>query len=422
MMKKWMLSTLLLLTVTGFSQTNDPLTLEKARELARQNYPAIRQKELVKKTADISIENLQKGFLPQFSLSGQATYQSDVTKVSVPLPGFTIEPPGKDQYRIVAEASQLLYDGGITREQKTVQQLNAVVEDQKLEVELYKIADRVNQLFLGVLFLDEQLKQTELVKADIQTGLKKMEAQLQNGVVFKSSVNMLKAEWLKAGQRSTELTASRKGLLQALGLFTGLDLPDNAALVTPVIPALIQDTTNTRPELKLYQDQSKLAASQDKLIDAKNRPKASLFVQGGYGRPGLNMLNNAFAFYGIGGLRFNWSLGGLYTRKKEKEQVEVNRKVIGLQQESFLLNTNVQLKQQRAELEKLEQLLQSDAEIITLRHAVTDAAKAQLDNGVITANDFLKEVNAEDQARQLQLTHKIQLIQAQISYQTLLGK
>lgn len=421
-MKKWMLSTLLLLTLNGFSQTAGPLTLEKARELARQNYPAIRQKELVKKTADISIENLQKGFLPQFSLSGQATYQSDVTKVSVPIPGFNIEPPGKDQYKLVAEASQLLYDGGMTREQKTVQQLNAVVEDQKLEVELYKITDRVNQLFLGVLFLDEQLKQTELVKADIQTGLKKMEAQLQNGVVFKSSVNMLKAEWLKAGQRSTELTASRKGLIQALALFTGQELTDNTTLVSPVPPANVIDTTNTRPELKLYQEQSKLVASQDKLIDAKNRPKASLFVQGGYGRPGLNMLKNDFSFYGIGGLRFNWSLGGLYTRKKEKEQVQVNRQVIGLQQESFLLNTNAQLKQQQAEVDKLQQLLQSDEEIISLRHAVTDAAKAQLDNGVITANDFLKEVNAEDQARQLQLTHKIQLIQAQISYQTLLGK
>lgn len=421
-MKKWMLSTLLLLTLSGFSQTAGPLTLEKARELARQNYPAIRQKELVKKTADISIENLQKGFLPQFSLSGQATYQSDVTKVSVPIPGFNIEPPGKDQYKVVAEASQLLYDGGMTREQKTVQQLNAVVEDQKLEVELYKITDRVNQLFLGVLFLDEQLKQTELVKDDIQTGLKKMEAQLQNGVVFKSSVNMLKAEWLKAGQRSTELTASRKGLIQALALFTGQELTENTTLVSPVLPTNVNDTTNTRPELKLYQDQSKLVASQDKLIDAKNRPKASLFVQGGYGRPGLNMLKNDFAFYGIGGLRFNWSLGGLYTRKKEKEQVQVNRQVIGLQQESFLLNTNAQLKQQQAEVDKLQLLLQSDEEIISLRHAVTDAAKAQLDNGVITANDFLKEVNAEDQARQLQLTHKIQLIQAQISYQTLLGK
>ena len=413
---------LLLLFTNAAAQEVPVLTLEQAKALARENYPAIREKELVKKTADISVENLRKGFLPQFALSGQATYQSDVTRVAIPVPGFSVEPPGKDQYRIVGEASQLLYDGGMTREQETVQQLNARVEDQKLEVELYRIQDRVNQLFLGILYLDEQVRQTELVKKDIGTGLKKMEAQLQNGVVFHSSVQMLKAEWLKADQRQIEIAASRKGMLQALGLFISRELDENTRLEPPVIDYSPADSLIRRPEIKLYSEQEKLATQQDKLIDAKNRPRASLFVQGGYGRPGLNMLRNDFVLYGIGGLRFNWALGGLYTRRKEKELVQISRQRINLQQESFLLSTRAQVKQQQAEIEKLERLLRSDEEIISLRRSVTEAAKAQLDNGVITPNDFLKEINAEDQARQLQLTHRIQLLQAKINYQTLTGK
>ncbi len=408
-------------SLMAMAQPLQQLSLNTAWELAQKNYPAVRQKELVRQTAGISVDNLQKGFLPQFSISGQATYQSDVTSVPISVPGFSIEAPNKDQYKLVADVNQLIYDGGLTREQKTLQQLNAKVEDQKVEVELYKVKDRINQLFLSILYMDEQLKQVELVKKDIETGIKKVEAQVQNGVAFKSNLNMLKAELLKTGQRTIEIRTSRKGLVAALALFVGQELSDQVVLEQPAT-ILSADEQIARPELALYSEQEKLIGQQDKLIQAKNLPKASLFAQAGYGRPGLNMLKNDFAFYSIGGLRFNWSLGGLYTKKKEKEQVQVNKKIVEVQKETFLLNTNSQLKQQQAEIDKLQQLIRTDEEIIALRKTVTEAAKAQLENGVITANDYLKEVNAEDQARQTLITHKVQLLQSQINYQTILGK
>lgn len=404
------------------AQPLQKLSLAEAYDLSQKNYPAVKQKDLVKQTASISIENLQKGFLPQFSVTGQATYQSDVTKVPVSLPGFAIDPPAKDQYRLVAEVSQLVYDGGLTKEQKALQQLNAVVEDQKVEVELYKLKERINQVYLSILFLEEQLKQVELVKTDIQTGIKRVEAQVQNGVAFRSNLNMLKAELLKTEQRVIEVRSSRKGLVDVLSLFTGQVLAENVLLEKPASIVSAVTTEIDRPELKLYNEQEKFIGQQERLINAKNLPKASLFAQGGYGRPGLNMLLNEFDLYYVGGIRFNWSLGGLYTKKKEKEQVAINKKMIEVQKETFLLNTNSQLKQQKAEIDKLRQLLDSDIQIVELRRTVTDAAKAQLENGVITANDYLKEINAEDQARQLKITHEVQLLQAQINYQTILGK
>lgn len=420
-MKKHFLLAVLLLPAGLFAQSLQKISLTEAYELSQKNYPAVKQKDLVKQTAAISVENLQKGFLPQFSLSGQATYQSDVTKVPFSLPGLTIESPSKDQYKLVADVSQLIYDGGMTKEQKALQQLNATVEDQKVEVELYKLKERINQLYLSILYLDEQLKQVELVKTDIQTGIKRVEAQVQNGVAFKSNLNMLKAELLKTEQRAIEVKASKKGLLDALSLFIGRELAAQVQLEKPVSAGIVANEI-ARPELKLYSEQQKFIGQQEKLITAKNLPRASLFAQGGYGRPGLNMLLNEFDFFYIGGLRLNWSLGGLYTKKKEKEQVTINKKMVEVQKETFLLNTSSQLKQQQAEIDKLQQLLVSDNEIISLRKSVTEAAKAQLENGVITANDFLKEVNAEDQARQTLITHQVQLLQAQINYQTILGK
>ena len=421
-MKKHFLLAMLVMPFQLLSQPLQKLTIEQAYDLSAKNYPVVKQKDLIKQTAGISIDNLQKGFLPQVVISAQATYQSDVTKVPVSLPGFTIEAAAKDQYRLVADVSQLVFDGGLTKEQKVYQQLNAAVEEQKVEVELYKLKERINQVYLGILYLAEQLKQVDLVKTDIQTGIKRIEAQVQNGTAFRSSLNMLKAELLKTDQRTIEIKSSKRGLTDVLALFIGQPLNENIQLEKPASVLAVTSIEIARPELKLYTDQEKLIGQQDKLITAKNLPKASVFVQGGYGRPALNQLKNDFDFYYIGGFRFNWSLGGLYTKKKEKELVEVNKKIVEVQKEFFLLNTNTQLVQQYSEIEKLQQLITSDNEIIGLRGSVKEAAKAQLENGVITANDYLKEINAEDQARQTLITHQLQLLQAQINYNTISGK
>jgi outer membrane protein TolC len=413
---------LLLAPVITQAQEKQPLSLTKAYELAQQNYPLIKQRELLKQTTGITVDNLSKGYLPQFSLSGQATYQSDVTTLKIPVAGVSVSPLSKDQYKVLADVNQLVYDGGIIKQQKNIQQLSEDAEQQKVEVELYKLKDRINQLFLGVLYLDQQVKQVDLVKDDLNNGIKKTEAQVKNGVAFRSNLNVLKAELLKADQRLIEIKASRKGLTDVLGLFINQTLADDVQLEKPLTDMQVLVNDIQRPELKLYSIEETLLNGQNSIIDSRNRPKLSLFLQGGYGRPALNFLSNDFAFFYITGLRFNWSFGGLYTQKKEKQLIEVNKKFIGIQKETFLLNTNTALKQQESEVNKLKQLIAKDSEIIDLRLSVKEAANAQLENGVITANDYLREVNAEDQARQLLITHQVQLLQAQINYQTISGK
>ena len=397
------------------------LTLDSAYAAARRNYPLIQQKDLIRQTAGLNIENLRKGYLPQVTLSGQATYQSAVTSVDVPVPGIKIEPPSKDQYKILADVNQLIYDGGQLRQQQLLQQLNETVEDQRLEVELYKLQERINQLYLGILFLDAQIKQVDLIQQDIQTGIRKVEAQVQNGVAFRSNLQVLQAESLKTGQRVIELKATRKGLIETLSLFMGQELAESIALQMPAVTDVQQPQIN-RPEIKLFSDQSKLLDHRYKIIRSANLPRTSLFVQGGYGKPGLNVLKNEFDLFYIAGVRLNWSLSGLYTRKRDKQLVEVNKKINDIQKETFLFNTNTQIRQQRSEIDKLQQLVRSDAEIIDLRAKIKESAKAQLENGVITSNDYLREVNAEDQARQALIAHQLQLLQSQVNYLNTLGR
>jgi outer membrane protein TolC len=397
-----------------------PLSLDSAYQLARKNYPLIKQRELIKQTSDLTIENLNKGYLPQIAVNGQGTYQSEVTRINIPLPGISVDPLSKDQYKITADVNQLIYDAGTIKEQKSIQQLNAVTEEQKLAVELYKLRERINQLYLGILLTDEQTKQAKLVKADLLNGIAKVQAQVENGTALRSGLNSLKAEALKADQRIIELTSNRESLVNILSVFIGVQLSKDVELVRPVPPSVSSDIA--RPEIELYTLQQSLIDHQDKLLTAKNRPKASAFVQGGYGRPGLNMLKNEFDWFYITGVRLNWSLSGLYTYKNDKQLININKRTVELQKETFLLNTNSQLVQQQAEINKYEQLIATDQQIIELRKSVKDAALAQLENGVIMSGDYLREVNAEDQARLTLITHQLQLLQAKINFQTITGK
>ncbi|WP_439585132.1 TolC family protein [Dyadobacter bucti] len=398
------------------------LSIEESYQLARKNYPVIRQRELISKAKDYSIQNAEKGYLPQISVLGQATYQSAVTEFRLPvsLPGVEFPTISKDQYKVYAEVNQSIYDGGAIRTQMQMHEMNAVVEDEKLEVELYKLNERINQIFFGILMLDEQIKQNALLKNDIELGISKIQALISNGTAFKSNGYTLQAELLKTEQRTTELESNRRAYLDMLGLFINENLDDATVIVKPAasaVPAQIN-----RPELRLYDYQTQSLDIQNRLLNVRNKPKLNFFFQGGAGRPALNILNNGFNPYYITGIRLNWALSGLYTLKNDRALIANNRQSIQVQRGTFLYNTNLILKQQNTDVTRLQKLLATDDDIIALRDNIKTTAAAQLENGVINTNDYLREVNAGDQARLSKIVHEIQLLTSQFNLQTTLGR
>jgi len=416
---------LLILILVPFgiaAQTSQVLTLDEANARAAKNYPGMRQKALNQKSSTIAIDNLQKNYLPQVNLSAQASYQSAVTEVPIKNPAFAFEPLSKDQYRALLDVNQLIYDGGSISEHKKIQVWNDKIENQKIEVELQKLRERINQVYFSALFADEQLSLTRLIEKDIEAGISRVEAQVNNGTAYRSALATLKAEKLKNDQRATEWRASRVGLINVLSEYIGSPLPDTIKLEWPNTNNISLGDTIVRSELGLLNFQDSLLQQKNRLIDVRNRPKFSAFVQGGYGRPGLNMLLNEFDFFYMTGLRANWQLSSFYTSKKDREQVDINRRMLEVQRDNFLLQTRTQQIQQQAEIRKWASLLKTDEEIIVLKTEVKDAAKAQLDNGVITASDYIREVNAEDQARLNKVFHQLQWVQSIINYQTISGK
>ena len=400
-------------------KAQEPFTLESILEKANANYPLIKQKGLLEQNRNFNLVALNRLYLPQISINGQATYQSDVTSVpiNINIPGLSIDPLSKDQYKVIADVNQVLFDGGKIHQQKNLTRASELVEQEKVNAELQKMREKVRQLYLGVLMMDEQMKQVDLIENDLQNGINKMQSAVKNGIALRSHLAVLQAELHKNNQRRTELISTRNTILKTISLFTGLTLDNKSKFITPISTLQVQESfIIRRPELKVFEAQEKFTDTQKKLLAVKSLPRLSLFGQGGYGKPGLNMLLNEFDWFYIAGARLQWNLGELYSLSAERKSNAISKSSIQVQKEIFLLNASITAEQYRNDINKYQLLISEDNEIVTLRNEIMRASKAQIDNGVITSSDYIREMNAADQARQNLLLHQLQLIQTELDY------
>lgn len=389
----------------------ETVTLKETQQLAKEHYPLIKRNGLIEKTKAYTLENIAKGWLPQINVVGQATYQNEVTQLPFALPNSSVEPLSKDQYKVYADIQQTVYDGGLISNQKKLAKIQSETEIQKNEVELDKLEERINQIYFGILQSQEQLKQTEITKNDIENGLKKASAQLEYGTIFRSQVDVLKAQLIGLEQRQIEIQSLRKNLIETLSLFTKKDFSENTVFETP--EKLLLTGENNRTELKLFSLQQQFLETQKSLVQSKNLPKLGAFFQGGYGKPGFNMLRNEFDVFYISGLRLQIPISGYYTKKNDLALLNTQQQDLEIQKENFLFNQNFSTIRNNEDLEKLQKLIQKDEELIVLRQSIKKASLAQLENGVINTSDYLREVNAEEQARIHKMTHEIQFLLTQ---------
>lgn len=398
-------------------------TLPVIESLAIQNYPLIKQSDLLNKTAQLSVENIQRALYPQITINGQVSYQTDVTSIQIPIPGFSPSALSKDQYRATIDVQQNIYDGGINKTMTQIVQAGNKVALLKNEVNIYQLKERVTQLYCSILYTQSVIGQIELINKDLGQALSKVEALHKNGLVFNNNVLQIKAQILKNQQKLTEVIASKKIVLDALGLLTNTNFQLSTPFEMPnTILAVDNQPEYERPEFRLFDAQKNNIQSQLALVDAKNNPKISAFLQTGYGRPALNMLKNDFALFGIGGIRLQWSLGNFYTAKREKTILQNQTLLVQNEKETYSLNHRIELQKYLDEIEKLNSLIVADKELIELRNQIKNTSLVQLNNGVITANDYLKEVNEYDQANQLLIQHQTQVVQSKLQYHLTKGK
>ncbi len=420
-MKRCFFIGFLLIGLTTRAQ-NNIYTIEKCYALARQNYPLIKKHDLIARSSNYSIENAGKGWLPQFSLGGQATYQSQTINFQEALgagTGRLIPPLSKDQYKIQAEVDQNIYDGGRIKNDKEMIQVSEASEQQSLEVSLYQLNDRINQIYFSILLIDEQIRQNNINKDNFQSSADKARAAYDNGTALKSNVDEFLAEIATIEMANIDLTSNRKAYTDMLSVFIGQPVDEKTQLIMP--PQIVTDPTIKRPELTLYDLNKKIYDIQDQELKTTYLPKFDAFLQGAYGRPTLNFIDDDFGAWYIGGVRMVWNLGSLYTLKNNRTNLRINREAVDVDKETFIYNTNLTLSKQNQDIIKYASLLRQDETVISLRSSVANAAKAQLENGVVTVHEYIAKTNDENLAKQSKILHEIQLIQAQYEYKNTTG-
>ena len=391
-------------------------TLEECQQAAEKNYPIIKQYGLIAQTTELTVKNIQKGWLPQITASAQATYQSDVVswpenmqrmyqQMGLDMKGLT-----KDQYKIGVDLQQIIYDGGAIGSQRSIARQEGKVQEAQTEANLYQVRKRVNEMYFSLLLLDEQIRLNDDVKALLLSSEKKLAAMVKGGTAATSDFDNVKAERLSVAQQNESLKSQRQMLQRMLSVFCGIEISN------PEKPAAVEASASAsnRPEIRLFDNQLKLTEVQEKALDTKLRPTLGLYAQGYYGYPGLNMfedmISRKWSLNGIVGIKLSWNIGALYTHKNDKAKLKAQRELIENAREVFLFNNNMEQIQQTENVSRYRTMMQGDDEIIALRTNVRKAAESKLSHGIIDVNSLLREINNENAAKTQQAIHEIDML------------
>ena len=390
-------------------------TLEECQRAAEQNYPLIRKYSLIEKTTDLTVANIQKGWLPQVTATAQATYQSDVPAwpdamgTMLQQMGLDMKGLKKDQYRVGIDVQQTVFDGGVISSQKQLAREQGLVQAAQTEVDLYHVRKRVNEMYFSLLLLNDQLQLNQDLQQLLAGNEKKLSSMVKSGVAAESDLKNVKAERLNAVQQATSLESQKRMLQAMLSAFCGIE-------VTNVQKPPVADVSsnNNRPEMRLFDSQLRLANAQEKALHAALMPKLGIFAQGFYGYPGYNMfedmMRHDWSLNGMVGARLTWNIGALYTHKNDKAKIQLQRDLTENSRDVFLFNNRLEQMQQDESITRYRQMMAEDDEIITLRSAVRKAAESKLSHGIIDVNDLVREINQENAAKVQQSMHEIEML------------
>ncbi len=405
---------------------SDTLTLYDCYRQADETYPLARQSDMLVKSNELKIKNLNKNYLPQLNLNGSASLQSDVTELKLNLPAqfsFIKFPEiSKDMYKVTVDVNQSIYDGNVTGYQKKLESYNLQSDQKSLQVELYQLKNQINQAYFSILMLQENEKLLKNNKNQLESKLKEVQSAVSNGAMLASNEDALKAELMNIDQQLIETSNDRITAFQTLSELISSPIGENSKLVLPHVQISSKSFEDNRPELQLYNIQQLKTSVMKNMVNTRWNPKFSAFGQAGYGRPGLNMLSNDFTPWWLFGARLTWNIWNWNQNKNEKKIYDIQNDIIGTQKETFEKNLRIEAENGLTEIEKLEELLLKDEEIIELRTRITHSASSQLDNGVITSSDYIARLNEETMAELTLELHRIQLVKAKIAYLFTLGK
>ena len=398
----------LLATVTALLSlsVSAQVTLDECKTSARDNYPAVKQYRLIELSRDYTMDNASKAWLPKVSVAAGAVAMTDIMENTVAGTGADVS---NEIYGAMFQVNQTIYDGGTTAARKRVTRAEADVEKGRLDVTMYDINSRVEELFFGILTIDEKLKQIQLLQNDLELSMRTVNGMINGGLANQSDKDAIKVEQLKASQQESSLTTSRAAYVRMLAAFMGKDMSADTQFEKPseTTTPVPETITNRRPELEYYSARLRLLDEQRHTLDTKLRPQLSFFGAAVYHNRINDLLKNGTLAAGV---TLSWNIGALYTRKNDIRNIETQKLQTESQRETFLLNTRMQNENSYGNINGLKKQIALDDEIITLRENIRQTTEKKVENGTETVNELLRHINAVSEARQTKAMHEIVLI------------
>lgn len=396
------------------------VTVEQCVALAQENYPLIQKYDLLRQSRQIDLSDINKSWLPQIGIYAQGTVQNAVPSFPDALSnvldqmGTDMKGLGKLQYKVGVDLNQTIWDGGSSKASRTIAESENAQQEAALDVELYAVRERVENLFFGILLVEEQIKQAELTHTLLESNLAMLRSMKTNGTATQSDVDMVEAQFLTVQQQITQARSISDSNRRLLGIFTGTDMSDEK--LTKPSSSMPSELISARPELALFDARIKNNDARLGSIKSSVMPRIGLFAQAYYGYPGYDyfksMMNRDMSFNVLAGVKVSWNIGSFYTKKNSERKLRLANDCIVADREVFLFNTNLQTSSQTAHISELEDIMKEDSRIVELRANVRRSAESQLRNGVIDATALLNKITDENQARLTSSYHEIQLIQS----------
>lgn len=397
---------------TAQADAQSVLTVADCRSMALQNSPLQQKKSIAADISALQIRNLQSNNLPRITVGGQATYQSDVINFPISTPTGPLLTIPKDQYKLSVDLAERIYDGGSDRIQRKQRALDSDLAAAQVDVETYQLRELVTSLFFQALLLQESEGILKTSKEDLERRKKQAEGAVAEGVALRTTVDQVQVQILKTEQQLAALAADRLALLQLLGKWVGKDV-SGMTLQADLNGSAPPVDAGNRPELRLFALQTQQLSIGKDALSLRKQPKVELFAQGGYGQPNpFNFFKTGFEPFAIVGLRAAWTPIDWGNTKRDAQVFDLQMKNIDAQQQSFLQRFDAGYFKDQSDFAKWQSQLKQDDDIIKLQEDIVARADAQVKNGVMTATDYLTQLNTLTQARLTRKYHEIQSAQA----------
>ncbi len=417
---KRFLSSLVLSVLIILNANASELTIGECVSLARENYPAVAQYGLLEKVRQLNLFNVSKMWLPQGSVSAQATWQNEVAALPDVLTNILaqqgVDYPGldKSQYRIGLDVSQQIWDGGKTKANKEVITTGSAVERTALDLQLYDVEGRVEDIYFSMLLLNERISQCDKTMAVVESTLNQVRSMYANGVAMKSDCDQIEAKFLALQQQKSRLAATLGSIRRIMEIFIGEPIGSRTLVLPPEDLAAKED--GVHPQLRLFDDRISNLTAQEAGIKASVMPTIGAFASGYYGYPGYNMFKNMqsreLSFNFMVGVKVAWNFGSLYTRGNSLNKLQLQRNQVETERATFNFNNNIAISESLGQIAALRDVMRNDERIVELRNSVINSARSQLDNGILDATTLLSKITDSEIAENDMAQHHIELVKA----------